>query len=134
LSHVLKRKYEVLERYLEEVRRELDLKLVILFGSLVKGDWREDSDIDLLIVGDGLSDDPGENFTRLKRYCIDPHAFSTKRFLEELQRPNLLILDALQYGRRITADEGFTKMVEELFEGVKRRFGLRWTGETWSWR
>lgn len=134
MSDVLRRKYEVLEKYLEEIRRELDLKLVILFGSIVKGDWKEDSDIDLLIVSDDLSDDPGENFARLKRYCIDPHAFSTKRFLEELQRPNLLILDAMQYGKRIAADERFTKIVEGLFEEVKRRFGLRWTGETWSWR
>ncbi|RLG02552.1 MAG: nucleotidyltransferase domain-containing protein, partial [Thaumarchaeota archaeon] len=49
LSDILRKKYEVLERYLSELRRELDLKLVILFGSLARGDWKESSDIDLLI-------------------------------------------------------------------------------------
>jgi predicted nucleotidyltransferase len=65
LSDILRRKYEVLERYLSELRRELSLKLVILFGSLARGDWMESSDIDLLIVSDDLSDDPMENFIRL---------------------------------------------------------------------
>ncbi|MEM0329534.1 MAG: nucleotidyltransferase domain-containing protein, partial [Nitrososphaerota archaeon] len=67
MSDILRRRYEELERYLSELGRELDLKLVILFGSLARGDWMESSDIDLLIVSDDLSDDPAENFIRLKR-------------------------------------------------------------------
>ena len=48
LSDTLRRKYEVLEGYLSELRRELDLKLVILFGSLARGDWKESSDTDFM--------------------------------------------------------------------------------------
>jgi predicted nucleotidyltransferase len=134
LSDILRRKYEVLERYLSELRRELSLKLVILFGSLARGDWMESSDIDLLIVSDDLSDDPMENFIRLKRGCIEPHGFSTKRFLDELERPNLLILDALEYGRKLIADEEFMKLVEKKFEEVKRKYGLRRVNGTWTWK
>jgi len=133
LSDILRRKYEAVDRYVRELKRELDLKLVILFGSLAKGSWTESSDIDLLIVAEDLSDDPGENFIRLKRPGIDPHGFSVKRFLRELEKPNLIILDALEYGKRLVADEEFVKLVEDVFEKVKRRFGLRWVDGTWTW-
>jgi DNA polymerase sigma len=134
LSDILRRKYEALEKYLSEIKRELDLKLVILFGSLARGDWMESSDIDLLIVSDDLSNDPMENFIRLKRGCVEPHGFSTRRFLDELEKPNLLILDALEYGRRLIADEEFMKLVESKLEEVKRRYGLKWVDGTWTWR
>ena len=133
MSDILRRKYEAVDRYVRELKRELDLKLVILFGSLAKGSWTESSDIDLLIVAEDLSDDPGENFIRLKRPGIDPHGFSVKRFLRELEKPNLIILDALEYGKRLVADEEFVKLVEDVFEKVKRRFGLRWVDGTWTW-
>ena len=133
MSDILRRKYEAVDRYVRELKRELDLKLVILFGSLAKGSWTESSDIDLLIVAEDLSDDPGENFIRLKRPGIDPHGFSVDRFLREIEKPNLIILDALEYGKRLVADEEFVKIVEDRFEKVKRRFGLRWVNGTWTW-
>jgi len=66
LSDILRRKYEAVGRYVRELKCKLDLKLVILFGSLAKGSWTESSDIDLLIVSDDLSDNPAENFIKLK--------------------------------------------------------------------
>ncbi|MCS7133049.1 MAG: nucleotidyltransferase domain-containing protein [Nitrososphaeria archaeon] len=134
MSDILRKKYEELDRYLGELKREFDLKLVILFGSLVRGTWMESSDIDLLIVAENLSDDPGENFTRLKRPGIDPHGFSVNRFLMELEKPNLIIFDALEYGEKIFADEEFFRGVKEKIREVKERLGLRWVGDTWVWR
>ena len=66
MSDILRRKYEAVGRYVRELKRKLDLKLVILFGSLAKGSWTESSDIDLLIVSDDLSDNSAENFIKLK--------------------------------------------------------------------
>ena len=134
MSDVLRKKYEVLEKYLSELRRELDLKLVILFGSLARGDWRESSDIDLLIVSDDLSDDPAENFVKLKRGCVEPHGFSTRRFMAELEKPNLLIMDALEYGKRLIADREFMKLVESKFEEVKKKYGLKRVNGSWTWK
>lgn len=134
MSDILRKKYEDLNRYVEDLKRELDLKLVILFGSLVRGDWSRSSDIDLLIVAENLSDDPGENFVRLKRPGIDPHGFSLQKFLKELERPNLIILDALEYGKKILADERFLRIIEKKFKAVKKRFGLRWVNGTWTWK
>lgn len=134
MSDILRRRYEELERYLSELGRELDLKLVILFGSLARGDWMESSDIDLLIVSDDLSDDPAENFIRLKRGRVEPHGYNTRRFLEELEKPNLLILDALEYGERLVVDDEFMRVVENKREEVKRRYGLKWVDGAWTWR
>ncbi|MEM4648788.1 MAG: nucleotidyltransferase domain-containing protein [Nitrososphaerota archaeon] len=134
MSDILRRRYEELERYLSELGRELDLKLVILFGSLARGDWMESSDIDLLIVSDDLSDDPAENFIRLKRGRVEPHGYSARRFLEELEKPNLLILDALEYGERLVVDDEFMRVVENKREEVKRRYGLKWVDGAWTWR
>ena len=117
MSDILTKKYEVLERYLLEFRRELDLKLVILFGSLAHGDWKENNDIDLPIVSDDLSDDfsddPRENFIKPKRHGIESYEFSVKRFLRELEKPNLIMLDVLKYHKRLVAGEEFVKIDEE---------------------
>jgi len=134
LSDILRKKYEVLEKYLSELKKELDLKLVILFGSLARGDWKESSDIDLLIVSDDLSDDPAENFIKLKRGCVEPHGFNSKRFLDELEKPNLVILDALEYGKRLIADRKFMKLVESKFQEVKKKYGLKRVKGTWTWK
>ena len=100
LLDILRRKSEAVGRYVRELKRKLDLRLVILFGSLAKGSWTESSDIDLLIVSDDLFNNPAENFIKLKRGCVEPHGFSTKRFMAELEKPNLLIMDALEYGQK----------------------------------
>ena len=134
MSDILRRKYEAVDKYVQKLKRKLDLKLVILFGSLAKGSWTESSDIDLLIVAEGLSDDPRENFIRLKQPRIDPHGFSVNGFFRELEKPNLIIFDALEYGEKILMDEEFLKKVEEKFKEVKKRLGLKWVDGTWTWR
>jgi predicted nucleotidyltransferase len=123
-----------LDEYLEWLRGEFNLRLVILFGSIARGDWTESSDIDLLIVADELSGDAGENFLKLKRYSVEPIGYNTSHFLKEIERPNLLVLDALQYGRVLIADEDYRKDVELKFREVKEKLGLTWTGRTWTWR
>ena len=127
MSDILGKRCEVLERYLLELRRELDFKLVILFRSLTHGDRKGSSGINLLIISDDLfddlSDDPGENFIKLKWPGIELYGFGVKRFLRELKKPNLIIRDALEYDKRFVADEEFVKIVKDTSEKVKRRFG-----------
>lgn len=45
------------ENCLRELTRHQDIKLALLYGSFAKGKEREDSDIDLLIVGDPAIED-----------------------------------------------------------------------------
>ena len=53
----------------EHLRRQLGVRLraVVLFGSRARGDARPDSDIDVLVVADGLPRDPIARLTELRR-------------------------------------------------------------------
>jgi len=50
------RKYA--ELILKEVRKRLNDAKVVVFGSVIRGDWCLDSDIDVLIVSDSIPEDP----------------------------------------------------------------------------
>jgi predicted nucleotidyltransferase len=59
-------------------------KTVILFGSMAKGDWYKDSDIDIFIYGDPAGIEKGKYEIRLKR-SIELHIFQTKKELHEVK-------------------------------------------------
>ena len=98
------------EAQLAEIRdtiiREVHPQLIVLFGSQARGDAREDSDLDLLIVGEA---DPREGRrSRLGRlYCALGHVPVSKDLLfytpEEVEAwrgsRNHIIARALQEGR-----------------------------------
>jgi predicted nucleotidyltransferase len=61
LDHLPKQKQTELQRVIEIIREEIDLEMLILFGSYARGDWVEDldpetlqyryqSDFDLMVV------------------------------------------------------------------------------------
>ena len=59
-------------------------KTIILFGSIIKGDWYKDSDIDLFIFGD--ISDFDKNFYELKlRKRIEVHVFQNKKEIKEVR-------------------------------------------------
>ncbi|MEM4519049.1 MAG: nucleotidyltransferase domain-containing protein [Sulfolobales archaeon] len=55
-----------LKDLVEEYRRKLSLKLVVLFGSRARGDYTDKSDVDILVVADELPKDPREAFVILR--------------------------------------------------------------------
>ena len=68
------------------VQKELDVKNVYLYGSYAKGNFSEDSDIDIAVVGDDFVGDPIEDTMLLMRirrkvdYRIEPRPFKTSDF------------------------------------------------------
>lgn len=58
-------------------------KTVILFGSLIKGDWYKDSDIDLFVYGKLSGFDKNKYERKLKRH-IELHVFETKNDLKQV--------------------------------------------------
>jgi len=133
LSNTVEQKLARLDQYLNGLKAKLTVRLAILFGSLVRGDWTQSSDIDILLVADELSRDPGENYARLKSYGVEPFAFNTEEFVRQVARPNPLALDALQYGLVVTADEEYRKKVFMAFDETKKRLHLRWVNGRWVW-
>jgi len=74
----------ILKHYTDELRKEIHLEQLYLFGSYVSGTANSDSDIDVLIVSSDFSDDIMENQMLLRRIRrkidlrIEPHPVKTE--------------------------------------------------------
>ncbi len=94
------------EDFLRKISKKYKLKKAIIFGSSVKGNFGENSDIDLIIISDKF-----EGLSSLKRpvelylewdldYPVDFVCFTTKEF-EKLKRRVSLVKEALKNGKVI---------------------------------
>ena len=45
------------KKYVELINKHLDTEKIILFGSYAKGNWHKDSDIDIAVIVDNITDD-----------------------------------------------------------------------------
>ena len=72
------------KRYKEMVAEKLPLKALYLYGSYSKGNYREDSDIDLAVVVESLNDNYFED---------TPLLWKLRRKISNLIEPVLLIED-----------------------------------------
>ncbi len=62
----------------------LPSSVIILFGSMAKGDWYKDSDVDIFIYGD-LPDFGRFSFERKLKREIEIHHFSSKKEIKEIR-------------------------------------------------
>ena len=100
-------------------------RLVILFGSYARGDYTDQSDIDVLVVSDLLPKDPREGFLmafNLNYPKVIPTPMSTQVFLKKLEDESTFILEAIEDGKIICGEEDFIKEVMEKFKEVRKRF------------
>ena len=72
------------KRYKEKVAERLPLKALYLYGSYSKGNYREDSDIDIAVVVESLNDNYFED---------TPLLWKLRRKISNLIEPVLLIED-----------------------------------------
>lgn len=85
--HSLKKIYALQEFHKSGLIGELlslDVNTVILFGSMIKGDWYKDSDIDVFILGDLRKLDKKLYEKRLNRH-IELHIFREKKEIQEVK-------------------------------------------------
>ena len=103
---------EALRRYARGlVAGKPDIKLVVLYGSFSRGDWREGSDADLLIVAEDLPASYAGRWdlfrTSVMGVPVEPHALTVKEFWELLEHGRMAVADALTEGVVLYADEAF---------------------------
>ena len=88
--------------------QEFSPEKIILFGSRIKGEANENSDIDVIIVSKAFADIP---FIRrmpmlLKRVKFDKHidfiCYSPKEF-KKIQNTSSIVMDALKYGEFVVS-------------------------------
>jgi predicted nucleotidyltransferase len=79
---------EIISKYIESCKSfGIDFYKVILFGSYAKGNFTDNSDIDLALVSDKFTDYPISDRKKIvkaniKFSVIEPHTFSKYYFLQ----------------------------------------------------
>ena len=122
-----------LERIIENLRRELNVKAVILFGSRARGDWKPWSDFDLLVIAD-FKEKYLDRFVKLMEIVgdiplpIEFHPYTLGEAIEMLKKCNPLIVDALEEGIVLYSTTEISKLFEA-YEELKKR-GLKRTETT----
>jgi len=105
---------------------------VILFGSYARGDYTDESDIDILVVSDNLSNDPRQASQQLfdsDNPRLMPLGMNTSVFLSKLKSGEPFVVEILEDGKLLCGDEDFYRYVMEIFREVRGRYIRR--GKTW---
>ena len=77
---------KIVKKYIELVKKEINIRKAYLYGSYINGNFTEDSDIDIAIVADDFIGDIVEDTFRLMKIRrkvdnrIEPHPFKTSDF------------------------------------------------------
>jgi predicted nucleotidyltransferase len=93
---------EIAREYADVVKTHFDYKKVILFGSYAKGNFHEDSDIDIAVVFSDYNNrmDRQLELMKLTRKIdsrIEPHPFRENEF--EISNP--FVNEIMKYGQEI---------------------------------
>lgn len=96
---------ESLVRFLHEIIDRFEVDQIILFGSYARGDFHENSDVDLIIVGNFQED----FFSRIGKILeiapleldVEPFIYTKDEFNKMEQNENPFILNALSEGLMI---------------------------------
>ncbi len=142
---------EILERLIESLKDKYGDRLVsvVLFGSVARGEARKDSDIDLIIVIDGLPKskikrqegfievenklmDTFENFLE-KGYFVDISPIL--RTPEEISKIPPILLDVVEDGILLYDRNDFFKKIIEKIKGRLNELGSKRVriGKRWYW-
>jgi predicted nucleotidyltransferase len=92
-------------QYADVIKNSFDYKRIILFGSYAKGNFNEDSDIDIAVVFSDYANRADRQFelmklTRNVDSRIEPHPFRENEF--ELSNP--MVNEIVKYGKELAAN------------------------------
>ena len=92
----------LVQQYAAAIHSKFDFNRIILFGSYAKGNFHEDSDIDIAVIFDDYSNrlDMQLELMRLRRKIdsrIEPHPFRESEFVSS----NPLVYEILKHGQEI---------------------------------
>jgi len=96
---------ESVKKYADRVRRDFNVKKIILFGSYAKGTAREDSDIDVAVVFKSIDGDYLDLITRLSRIRRDVEHRIEPVALEESNDKSGFLKEITKSGEIIYASE-----------------------------
>lgn len=93
---------DIARKYIDSLKSRYDIQSALLFGSYAKGNFNEDSDIDIAIVLKHVNDiiDTQAELMKLRRKIdlrIEPHPFN----IIDFNRTNPVVNEILKYGINI---------------------------------
>ncbi|WP_297514499.1 nucleotidyltransferase domain-containing protein [Thermococcus sp.] len=126
--------WEEIQQYVQDIVRALNPKLILLHGSIARGTFGIGSDVDILIVAESLPKNPNERLKLLysldrTRAPLDPKAYTPTEVLKMLRKGHPLIMDAMEDGIVLHADESYLRELMKTFQSAKgkyRRFDRGW--------
>jgi len=125
-----------LRKLITEAANNLKPKLVILYGSFVRGDWHRGSDLDILMVSDNVPLDYRDRwdllYTVITGFPVEPHIYTTQEFEEMLTHGRMTALDALTEGLTLYADEKFMKKMNKMLKETMKEFQPKKTSIGWE--
>lgn len=112
-------------------------KLVILFGSYARGNYTENSDIDVCVVAEDL---PADMFKRrslsglYKVHGLRAIGYYPNEFIQMLNEPNLFVHEILDEGIILYFEKKFFDTVKEIRRKVIEEMMLSKEGDVWKFR
>jgi predicted nucleotidyltransferase len=93
---------DIAYRYANAIKLKFDFNRIILFGSYAKGNFHEESDIDIAVIFKDYSNsfDMQLELMRIRRKIdsrIEPHPFRESEF----ESTNPIVFEILKYGQEI---------------------------------
>lgn len=127
-----------IEIYCKRVVEKLKPRSVVLFGSIATGEYGAGSDVDILVVSDGL---PPNFLERLRVLSdlnptlapIEAFGYTPVEFLRMIERRHPTALYAVADGKPLY-DDGFFIEAKRTFERVKAKFDLVRVDRGWDAR
>ena len=122
--------------FLQLMTESFDVKCVILHGSYATGKWIPGSDVDLVVIADGL---PRRFLDRLRALSdlaprgvpVEVLAYTPEEFSGMLEDMHVTALDATSRGIPLVGPEFFAVLRARLDEMIAR--GLRRGKTSWYW-
>jgi predicted nucleotidyltransferase len=127
----LKALLEELNDIVEKIKA-YGVKLVVLYGSMARGDYTVESDIDILIVADNFSRDPRDGYEIVMKYVnprVHPVCLNTDSFRKLLENESTFILEILEDGKILYSDKVFLEETLNKYREIRKKWTRR--GKTW---
>ena len=125
---------KLIEQLLLEIN-QFNPKCVILFGSYARGNFTEDSDIDLCVIAEQLPEDELRRRTLAGFYNIPKITaigFYPQEFISFLKKRRCFVYDIISDGI-VVYDDGFFEKIKSVYERCICEFQMIREANGWRW-
>jgi uncharacterized protein len=131
-----KQSLDEIEGFVTGLADKYKARLVVLFGSRIKGTWTESSDYDLLVISDNLPANPLERFSDVDYPPLNVQLFgyTTDEVDRMLDNLNMFLFSALTEGKVVYADKGYYANIRNKLDGLKNDNSIVPIESGWSFK